>query len=281
MFANTNRKKASHSTPLWSKKILDAKPRPNLLNSFWGKFGENLHKPTTEAVQNAHHLFALVSNPFNDIRQVRLSNDETLEVVYANLQDNQPDNGRVNIFIAAFTTCHARLKLYSYLEQLQQRVPYFDTDSVIYTVKPGQPDIPLGDYLGEMTDDLDHGDFIVEFTSAGPKNYGYKAHQGRVCCKVRGFTLNVRGSQQLNYDVVRQNLIDEITQPLDERRNIDVVNPNFFLEKPRHQASQSHNTRQTLRTRLRQTRRRPEHFHVVSLRIHPGHLKMYKLQMCQ
>ena len=155
-----------------------------------------------------------------------------LNSFWGNLKDNQPDNGRVNIFIAAFTTCHARLKLYSYLEELQQRVLYFDTDSVIYTVKPGQPDIPLGDYLGEMTDELDHGDFIVEFTSAGPKNYGYKTHQGKVCCKVRGFTLNVRGSQQLNYDVMRQNLIDEITQPLDERRNIDVVNPNFFWRNP-------------------------------------------------
>ena len=58
---------------------------------------------------------------------------------------------------------------------------YFDADSVIYTVEPGQPDIPLGDYLGEMTEELDNGDFIVEFTSAGPKNYGYKTHQGKVC----------------------------------------------------------------------------------------------------
>ena len=64
---------------------------------------------------------------------------------------------------------------------------------------------------------------------------------------VRGFTLNVSGAQQLNYDVMRQNLIDEITQPLDERRNIDVGQPQFLLEKPRHQASQSHNTHQTLR----------------------------------
>ena len=142
-------------------------------------------KPTTEAVQNAHHLFALVSNPFYDIRQVRLSNDDTLEVVHANLKDNQPDNGRVNIFIAAFTTCHARLKLYSYLEELQQRVLYFDTDSVIYTTKPEQPRIPLGDYLGEMTNELNDNDVITEFTSAGPKNYGYKTRQGKVCCKVR------------------------------------------------------------------------------------------------
>ena len=203
-----------------------------MLNSFWGKFGENLHKPTTEVVHTAHHLFALVANPLKDIRQVRLSNDDTLEVVYANLKENQPDNGRVNIFVAAYTTCHARLKLYSYLEQLQQRVLYFDTDSVIYTTKPDQPRIPLGDFLGDMTNELDDGDVITEFTSAGPKNYGYKTRQGKVCCKVRGFTLNVRGSQQLNYDVMRQNLLDEITQPLDERRNIDVVNPNFFYRNP-------------------------------------------------
>ena len=31
---------------------------------------------------------------------------------------------------------------------------------------------------------------------------------------------------------MRQNLIDEIPQPLDERRNINVVNPNFFWRNP-------------------------------------------------
>ena len=80
-----------------------------MLNSFWGKFGENLHKPTTQAVYDAAHLFAIVSNPLFNIRLVRISNDETLEVVYSDLKDNQPDNGRVNIFVATFTTCHARL----------------------------------------------------------------------------------------------------------------------------------------------------------------------------
>jgi len=66
---------------------------------------------------------------------------------------------------------------------------------------------------------------ITEFTSAGPKNYGYKTQQGKVYCKIRGFSLNKRGSRQLNYGVMRQNL-------LDERRNIDVVNPNFFYRNP-------------------------------------------------
>ena len=42
----------------------------------------------------------------------------------------------------------------------------------------------------------------------------------------------MRGSRQLNYDVMRQNLHDEILDPLDERRNIPVVNPNFFYRNP-------------------------------------------------
>ena len=192
-----------------------------MLNSFWGKFGENLHKSTTQVVYNAADLFDLVSNELLDIRQVRIVNEESLEVTYKNQMENQPDNGKVNIFIAAFTTCHARLKLYEYLQLLQQQVLYFDTDSVIYSHQPGQPDIEPGDFLGEMTDELE-GEHIVEFTSAGPKNYGYITNTGKKCCKVRGFTLNVRGSRQLNYDVMRDNLIDEIQDPQDERRDVPV-----------------------------------------------------------
>ena len=109
---------------------------------------------------------------------------------------------------------------------------YFDTDSVIYTTEPGQPDIPLGDFLGGMTNKLDDGDFMTEFTSAGPKNYGYKTNQSKVCFKVRGFSLNVRRSRQLNYDVMRQNILDESTHPLDNRRNVDVVDANFFWRNP-------------------------------------------------
>lgn len=203
-----------------------------MLNSFWGKFGENLHKSATQVVYNAADLFHLVSNDFVEIQQVRICNEESLEVVYRDLKENTPDNGKVNIFVAAFTTCHARLKLYEYLELLQEQVLYFDTDSVIYTANTGEPTVTYGDFLGDMTDELDGGDYITEFTSAGPKNYGYKTNQGKVCCKVRGFSLNVRASRQLNYEVMRDNLLDEITHPLEERRNIPVENPNFFWRNP-------------------------------------------------
>ena len=102
--------------------------------------------------------------------------------------------------------------------ELLQQVLYFDTDSVIYSRKPGQPNIPLGGHLGDMTNELKDGDHIIKFRSAGPKNYGYKTAGGEVCCNVRGFSLNVRGSRQLNYEVMKQNLLDKIGNPRDELR---------------------------------------------------------------
>lgn len=64
---------------------------------------------------------------------------------------------------------------------------------------------PSGGLLSDMANDLEDGGYIVEFVSGGPKNYGYITSTGKVCCKVRGFTLNV-----LNYAVIRDNVLTEI-----------------------------------------------------------------------
>ena len=202
-----------------------------MLNSFWGKFGENLNKQQVEAVTSPAALFHALYRNIEQVERIRLCTPDVLELVTRQHPDNLIDNGKRNLFIAAFTTCYARLKLYSYLDQLQQQVVYFDTDSVVYKWAPGQPQVPFGDYLGEMTDELE-GDVITEFVSGGPKNYGYKTAAGKVCCKVRGFTLNVRGDKQLNYEVMKRNVIDEVQQPLEEKRLTDVNNPHFFTRDP-------------------------------------------------
>ena len=49
--------------------------------------------------------------------------------------------------MAVFTTCHARLKLYSYLKKLGDQVLYYDTDSVIYKWKEGQSSELFQKYL--------------------------------------------------------------------------------------------------------------------------------------
>ena len=114
----------------------------------------------------------------------------------------EPD-AKTNVVIAAFTTAYARLKLYEVLDQLQERVLYYDTDSVIFFVsKPGEPEPPLGPYLGQLTNELKEG-YITTFISGGPKNYCYKTSTGKVETKVRGITLNCSAQQKVNFDVIR------------------------------------------------------------------------------
>ena len=150
-----------------------------------------------------------------------------LEVVYTSVNENAPKSTKNNIFIAAFTTTYARLKLYDSLDILQQQVLYMDTDSVIYKWRPGQPSIPTGDFLGDMKDELD-GDLIREFVSAGAKNYAYETHAGKADCKIRGFTLNDRGAAVLNFQTMKNNILDELNNPLDHRRTANVVTPYYF-----------------------------------------------------
>ena len=104
---------------------------------------------------------------------------------------------------------------------------YYDTDSVVYKWRPDQPSIARGGFLGDMTDELD-GDVITEFVSGGAKNYGYTTRQGKVMCKVRGFSLNVRGAAVLNFQNMKDNILAELENPPDHRRTTNVVAPYYF-----------------------------------------------------
>ena len=194
--------------------------------SFWGKFGERVNKATTVTVRDPSHLFNLVTDTTKDISTLRLCTDDILEAVFTSVNDNAPKGSKQNIFIAAFTTSYARIKLYESLELLNKQVLYYDTDSIIYKWREGQPSIAMGDMLGQWKDELD-GDIITEFVSGGPKNYAYTTRLGKAVTKVRGFTLNVRGSTVLNFQSMKQNILDELHIPQD-RCNLNIVNPYHF-----------------------------------------------------
>ncbi|CAH3046080.1 unnamed protein product, partial [Porites lobata] len=63
--------------------------------------------------------------------------DLILEGVIVDAEEEHQKSDKINIFIAAFTTCHARLKLYDGLDTLKEQVLYYDTDSIIYRWRPG------------------------------------------------------------------------------------------------------------------------------------------------
>ena len=203
-----------------------------LMLSFWGKFGERTNKSKVEPVKQPSQLCRLLTDSANDIQTIRICTEEVLEVVYKQTDDNDLPSAKTNIFIAAFTTCWARLKLYSYLHQLQEQVLYYDTDSVIYKWKPDQPKIATGDFLGEMTDELD-GDYIKVFVSGGAKNYGYKTARGKVECKVRGFTLNVRGREKLNFKTMKAHILTTL-KSLQSMEDEDEDDNHIAVEYPNH-----------------------------------------------
>ena len=60
-----------------------------------------------------------------------------------------------------------------------------------------------GDYLGDLTNELPPGRYIKSFCSSGPKNYAYKLDNGEEVCKVKGFTLNFKNSQLINFEAIK------------------------------------------------------------------------------
>ena len=204
-----------------------------MLNSMWGKFGQRLNKTQVQTFHDPQSFHQFLDTDTMDVRHVSVINDDMVEVHYQYQDQAIPVSPNLNISVACFTTCWARLRLYDALEQLQERVLYYDTDSVIYWTDENQSNPVLGDYLGEFTTELDGDDYIVEFVSGGPKNYGYQTKKGHVECKVRGFHLNSEGKSQLNYSVMRQNVLDEIQKPLQKPRQTQVVKTYQIVRDPK------------------------------------------------
>ncbi len=192
------------------------------LNSFWGKFGQRLNMRQTNFYNELEvdEFFQTIADQTKEVQNFHIVADDTIQVEWTYKKDCTPEDNKTNIYLATFTTCWARLKLYSVLEELDRRVLYYDTDSVIYVSQPGEYDPPLGDYLGELTDELDVGEYITEFVSGGPKNYSYKTSTNNETCKVRGFTLNFTNSKLINFDTVK-----EIVTDANSRSTIVVNNP--------------------------------------------------------
>jgi hypothetical protein len=93
------------------------------------------------------------------------------------------------------------MRLYEELFKIDERVLYFDTDSIFFISKENHYE--LADYLGKFTNEIKGDNFIEEFVSAGPKNYGYKLINGQTSCKIKGFSVNFIASKSLNFQSLR------------------------------------------------------------------------------
>ena len=102
------------------------------LNSLWGKFGQRNNMSQTKYVTDVSEFYGILLEDKLGNKNFQFINDDMVQMTY-NFKDQFVDNSNnTNIYIACFTTSHARLMLYEKLDYLGERVSYFDTDSIIY-----------------------------------------------------------------------------------------------------------------------------------------------------
>ncbi|KAF4521060.1 hypothetical protein B566_EDAN008132 [Ephemera danica] len=188
------------------------------LNTTWGYLCKNTYKSQTTIVNEPKKLFAALENPNFDVTNLRVFGEKAVLLNYDIFSDVVPPDPKVNVTVACYVTCGARMMLYEHLDKLKERVFYVDTDSVCYLQRPGEDMLQLGEQLGALSNELKsyggEGTHIDEICVAGAKNYAMKIVDGdknllTTVCKVKGITLNFRASQKVNFDVMKDMILYE------------------------------------------------------------------------
>jgi hypothetical protein len=122
-------------------------------------------------------------------------------------KDAYTEHVKSNVYISAFITAYARLKLYEEaLEPLGEKVLYFDTDSVIYCSPTGEHLVPVDTTgtLGLWTSEAPPDDYFVEFCAAGPKTYALRSMSGNNdIAKSKGFGMHYANQQVFNFEALK------------------------------------------------------------------------------
>ncbi|GFT84279.1 DNA_pol_B_2 domain-containing protein [Trichonephila clavipes] len=88
------------------------------LNSLWGKFEQRKNMQQTEYVMELEDFYRIVLNDaIKDLNMIFL-NDDCVEMQYKMKDEYAKDNFNTNVYVAAFTTSSARIRLYEIMDKL-------------------------------------------------------------------------------------------------------------------------------------------------------------------
>jgi hypothetical protein len=110
-------------------------------NSFWGKLTESSNRPQSKMIADPQELFRFLDTPGIEVNNLLFAGDEMVWITwkYAEEEENMPVLRHTNEVVGAYVTTWTRLKLYGYLDELNDIAIYYDTDSVTYVQSSGQP----------------------------------------------------------------------------------------------------------------------------------------------
>lgn len=174
------------------------------LENLWLSFGDRSPQINTEIVtQHADLVKYLFSKEYN-VKYFTVLSDKTALVQWTPSETKKQFPKKTdNIFVTAFTAAYARLFFYSVLEKLEEKVLYYDTDTIFYVAKNCETELDFGNYLGQLTDKL-AGDSIEEFATVGPKSYAYKTRNNQVVLNVKGIRKTLKKCEKMNLNSVKE-----------------------------------------------------------------------------
>ena len=199
-----------------------------ILNSFWGKYGQKENKFMYKIITETSEWLSLITNEQYIVQRADFTNNKYLQVYYKHKSEiNECESKTNNVALASFVTCYGRLKLLEALQKLERRVIYVDTDSCLYISRPNEYDLPLGDYLGDFTNEIDNkkGNHIIEAASIAPKSYSYITDIGFSHALVKGIAFNHITKLQINFDVLKSMVLEN------EDLVVEVEQLKFIREK--------------------------------------------------
>ena len=181
------------------------------LNALWGKLGERMKKRITKFMNDPAEFFKVINDDGNKVKEVIVMNEEVVMVHYVRKDDFVVEHDSRSVPVAAWTTSLARVTLYRACDRLKPtQLLYTDTDSIIYSQKPGEPVLELGEGLGDLTSELkDPDDFITEFVSVAPKAYAFQTRLGKGQCKFKGIRANCTSEKLINLESLTKMVNDE------------------------------------------------------------------------
>jgi hypothetical protein len=129
-------------------------------NSIWGKLIERHNRPKTKIISEPQELYRLLATPGIEVGTLLFCSDDVWASCTFTEEEKATSLRHTNDVLGSYVTAGAALRLYSYLDELQKRALYCDTDSVLYVHRNEQPLITCADNLGYMVCELGPSKYI-------------------------------------------------------------------------------------------------------------------------
>ena len=110
------------------------------INSMWGKLTESNHRTMTEIVSNTQELYNFLATLGIEVVNLLFASDHVVWISWKYAAEGNIHNlPHTNEVKGSYVTAGARIQLYAYLDKLQERAIYTDTDSIIYIQDDAEP----------------------------------------------------------------------------------------------------------------------------------------------